>query len=126
VEISVKPNDVARVAAENNSNSLLKVEITCTVADAVNYTYYRISNIVGGTLYQDEGRDKSITDGSIINSTGVLTTLWLAPDLYNTSVAPSFFVEQIAATREIGGSMTMTLNLLDPKPHGPSAASQAS
>jgi hypothetical protein len=117
VEISVKANEESRVAAENAPNSLLKVELSCTLEDSRKYTYYRISNIVGGTLYADEAQQKPIIEYSIIDSSGTMTTLWFDPNLY-TGTVPSFTVEQISMTGEVGGSVTMTLNLLNPQPRG--------
>jgi hypothetical protein len=117
MEISVKPNEAARVAAESAPNSLLKVELTCTLEDSRTYIYYLISEIVGGTLYADEAQQKPILEGSIIDSSGTVTTLWFDPSLY-TGTVPSFTVVQIGKAKEVGGTVTMTLNLLNPQPSG--------
>lgn len=122
MEISVERNDAARVAAENASEALLEVRIACSSDDFNTYSFYRISEIVGGALYADAMATKPIPDYSVIEITGLVTSLWLKPNPLLLGVAPSFLVQQIAADKHLGGSARMTLPLLDPQRAGPSAA----
>jgi hypothetical protein len=120
MEISVEQNEASRVAAENASDSPLRVElISDTSENCKKYPYYRISKIVGGKLYADEAQQKPITEEyPITYVTGLVTTLWFVPNLCKGGPVSSFSVEQITMTGEVGASVTMTLNLPDPQLRG--------
>ena len=116
LEISVERNDAARVAAENASESLLKVRIACSSDDFNTYSFYRISKIVGGSALC--GRKGYETHSGLFRhrNNGICDLPLAEAQSSVLGVAPSFLVQQIAADKHLGGSARMTLPLLDPQP----------
>ena len=106
---------VTNATTSDNTQTTSGLVITPNAADTAFVTYFQITNITGGTLYQNDGVT-AIANGAFITAAQAAAGLKFTPTA-NSTASGSFTVQEStsASTGGLGGSTataTITVNLV--------------